>query len=171
MYLDACCFIDAVKQEVGTLPSDREDDVWHIKKLLEASSAGDIEVITSTLSIAECVAAYSGQIEVPKEVQDHFRRLLTSGQYVTLAPQTPKTGRIIQDLRWKHGIVLRGADSLHIATAIEREALEFVSTDERLKNPKLAAASEKLAAHNIKLIRAADTLELPDRFRQGAFDA
>lgn len=165
--MDACCFIDAVKQEVGSLPTDRTADAWHIKKLLEAHKAGDVEVITSTLSVAECVAVEASQVEVPQNVQEHFRRLITSGQFVNLAPQTPKTARIVQDLRWTHKIVLRGADALHLATAIEREAVEFLTTDDKLKSAKMSAALPQIIAAGVRMIRAADTIRLPDYMRQG----
>lgn len=167
VYLDSCCFIDVVKKAVGRLPDDRSDDVWHIKKLLEAHKAGDITVVTSFLSLAECVAVESGQDDVPPEVQENFRKLLTSGQYLILAPQTPRTGRLVQDLRWRMKIVLKGADALHIATALERDALEFVSADDRLRRPKMAEALTKLGAKGVRFIRGADTRLIPDRFLQG----
>jgi predicted nucleic acid-binding protein len=167
VYLDSCCFIDAVKEAVGSLPADRVDDVWHIKKLLEAHRAGIISIVTSTLSIAECVAVESGQVDVSREIQDHFRRLLTSGQYVFLAQQTPKTSRIIQELRWQSQIVLAGADALHVATALEVGACEFISTDDRIRKQKMQAAAAKLALRHIRLIRAAETRCIPDNLRQG----
>jgi hypothetical protein len=30
IYFDACCFIDAVKYDVGTLPAARDNDAWFI---------------------------------------------------------------------------------------------------------------------------------------------
>jgi predicted nucleic acid-binding protein len=167
IYMDACCFIDAVKEVVGILPSDRTDDVWHIKKLLEAHRLGDISVVTSTLSLAECVAVEAGQAVVPEKVQEQFRKLLTSGQYLSLAQQTPKTGRLVQELRWQHHLVLRGADVLHVATALERGAKEFISTDDRLKKSRMVEASTKLTPSGIRFIRASETHFVPDRLRQG----
>lgn len=165
--MDACCFIDAVKRVVGRLPGERDDDVWHIKTLLEASRAGEVEVITSFLSIAECLAIESGQASVPHDVQDHFRRLLTSGQYVTLAPATPRTAKMVQDLRWVHEVVVKGADGLHIATAMERRVTEFISTDECLSKPKMRDAASKLAPRELRLIRGSQTRSIPDHRRQG----
>jgi hypothetical protein len=72
VYLDSCCFIDAVKQSVGNLPDERDNDVWHIKKLLEAHRAGYIEVFTSILTLAECVAIEPAQESVPEDVQSQF---------------------------------------------------------------------------------------------------
>lgn len=170
VYMDACCFIDVVKQEVGILPTDRTDDAWHVKKLLEAHLAGDVMVMTSMLSLAECVALEHRQTDVPPEVQDLFRRFLTSGKFLVLAPQTPRTGRIAQDLRWKHKVVLKGADALHVATAIEISAFEFISTDDRLRRPNMVQVADQLGgAKGLRFIRAAHTRLVPDRFRQGNF--
>ena len=108
VYVDSCGFIDAVKQAVGKLPTGRDDDVWHIKKLMEAHRAGDVLVVTSFLTPAECVAIEPGQSIVPPEIQEQFRRLLDSGQYVALLQQTPRTAQISQDLRWRHNLVLAG---------------------------------------------------------------
>ena len=167
VYLDSCCFIDAVKASVGNLPSGRVDDVWHIKKLLEAHKAGEIVVVTSTLSIGECVAVEPGQAVVPANVQEIFRRLLTSGQFLVLQPQTPRTGQIVQDLRWKHNLVLKGQDALHIAAALEYGVREFVSTDDQLRKPRMILAAQKLANSGIRFIRAASTTSLPEHYRQG----
>ena len=80
--VNTCGFIDAVKQLVGVLPSDRDADVWHIKKLMEAHRNGKISVLTSYLTLAECVAIETGQETVPEDAKEQFRRLLNSGQYV-----------------------------------------------------------------------------------------
>jgi predicted nucleic acid-binding protein len=144
VYIDSCGFIDAVKQSVGVLPSDRDADVWHIKKLMGAHRNGEILVLTSYLTLAECVAIEVGQPIVPEDIKEQFRRLLNSGQYVELLHQTPRTGQIAQNLRWKHKLVLAGADALHFAAAIEAAVDEFITTDERLKKEKVAASIDAL---------------------------
>lgn len=167
VYVDLCGFIDAVKQEVGILPADRNDDVWHIKKLMEANRAGDISVVTSYLTLAECVAVEPGQAIVPADIQEHFRRLLNSGQYVSLLQQTPRTAQIAQNLRWQHNLVFGGPDALHLAAAIEVGAEEFITTDDRLKRPKIAPAIPLLGSMGVRLIRGAATGCLPDKYLQG----
>jgi len=167
VYIDSCGFIDAVKQSVGALPTDRDADVWHIKKLMEAHRKGDVSVLTSYLTAAECVAIQAGQTSVPENVQEHFRRLLTSGQYVELLQQTPRTAQISQNLRWKHGLVFGGPDALHFAAAIEASVDEFITTDERLKKPKVATSVEALGAIGLRLIRGSATQCLPAQYRQG----
>jgi predicted nucleic acid-binding protein len=167
VYIDSCGFIDVVKREVGKLPADREDDVWHVKQLLQAHRAGHVQVVTSYLTVAECVSVEQGQASVPEDVLANFRNLLNSGQYVHLLQQTPRTAVLAQNLRWKHNLVLGGADALHFAAAIEVSAIEFITTDDRLQKPKVAAAAEALAKEGLRLVRGAATLCLPDEYLQG----
>lgn len=164
VYMDSCCFIDVAKQAVGNLPTERDNDVWHIKKLLEAHRAADIIVYTSVLSIAECVATESGQANVPEDVQARFRNLLVNGQYVTLAQPTPRTGQIACDIRWNDHLVLSGADAMHIATALEIHADEMITSDGRL----MAGVAAHFAGNGrLRIISASDTACLPSRYRQG----
>jgi hypothetical protein len=132
---------------------------------MRAHKAGDVKLITSSLSIAECVAVEPGQLDVPDDVQEHFKTLITSGQYVSLAPMTPRTGDIIQNLRWGHQIVLKGADCLHMATALEQNSIEFITTDDRLKKTKMVDAATKLVG-KLRCNRAAGTLCLPPEYLQ-----
>lgn len=169
VYIDSCCFIDLVKHLVAKLPDSANPDAWYTKQLLQAHYDREIQVITSVLSIVECVGIEPGQAQVPTEVQAHFRRLLTSGQYLSLVQTTPRTGTIGQDLRWKHELVLGGPDAIHLASALEMKAAEFITNDSRLKKPKVAAAVPKLGAAGLKLIRASQTGQLPDKYRQGDF--
>lgn len=165
IYIDSCCFIDLVKHKVGNLPDTETADFWHTKKLFEAHKGGEVEVITSILSVAECVAMESGQAAVPADVQAQFRQLLTSGQYLNLRQTTPITGAFAQDLRWKHKLVFGGPDAIHFATALEANVVEFITNDARLKKPKVAAALMVLG--NAGLIKPSATGVLPDSYRQG----
>lgn len=54
LYIETTSFIDMAKEAVGTLPKDRDDDVWFSKKLLEANRDGKVTMYTATLTIAEC---------------------------------------------------------------------------------------------------------------------
>ena len=88
VYIDSCCFIDMVKTAVGTtLAGDRVSDVWHLKRLLEANRDKEVEVFTSTLTIAECT--HVGDHRPSDKVMAVFSDLLSSGQYVTLVQVTP----------------------------------------------------------------------------------
>jgi hypothetical protein len=44
VYIDTCCFIDLIRVEIGKgVDADKENDVWHVKKLLEAHRDGELE--------------------------------------------------------------------------------------------------------------------------------
>lgn len=168
IYIDSCCLIDLVKHEVLKLPDTATADFWYTKQLLQAHRDGEVQVVTSILSAAECVGVEPGQTEVPPEAQALFRRLLTSGQYLHLRQTTPRTGLIGQDLRWKHKLVLGGPDAIHIATAIEAQVAEFLTNDGRLRGKKVAAAIPKLtSAYGMRIITPSKTGYLPDRYKQG----
>ncbi|MGO9400763.1 MAG: type II toxin-antitoxin system VapC family toxin [Xanthobacteraceae bacterium] len=165
IYLDSCCFIDMVKHEVGiALSSDRENDVWHMKQLLQAARDGETAVFTSTLAIAECTTA-DGQ--VTDKIKDVFTRLLTSGQYVVLVQPTPFIMADARDLRWVHSLTLRGADAVHIASALDRKCEEYITTDDQAKK---LAAKQKLSSMGLRVICGRETTCLPQKYRQGSFN-
>ena len=102
------------------MPPSRNADVWFLWKMLEAHKEKDIEVFTSVLTIAECTHA-DGNSE--QKVRELCTRLLMSGQYVTLVQPTPFIGADARDLRWIHGIALKGADALHVASGLDRKSV------------------------------------------------
>lgn len=161
VYLDSCCFIESVKSELGTAEKGRDNDLWHIRKLLEASKNGDIEVITSYLTIAECRGKGTAQSD---EVKRLIRSILSSGKVVKLAQLTKGTAERARDLSWVDELNLDGADAIHVATALITGCREFLSFDRKPKGPlKFAKELKKLG-----LIAAepASTSILPPDYRQ-----
>jgi hypothetical protein len=159
LYLDACCFIDLAKQSIGTLPESRGDHVWFTWKLLEANKDGELEVYTSTLTIAECTHADGN---MSQRVRELFIRLLTTGQYVKLVQPTPFVAADGRDLRWTYGITLRGADYVHVASGLTVKATEFLTTDDGILKE-----ATKISARGMRVVVPALTAMLPDRYRQG----
>lgn len=166
VYLDSCCFIDYVKKEVGALPSDRENDSWFVKQILEAHKRGILVAKTSLMAIGECLSIEKGETSVAEDAKDLFRRLLTSGQYVRLIHPTPRTPRLMQSFRWDHGLVLGAVDAMHFASAIEAQCSEFITSDDRLKNAKVAAAIAVLGGMGLRMISAPSTASLPTNVTQ-----
>lgn len=159
LYMDSTCFIDMAKNAVGTLPDGLNNDVWFCKKLLEAHRDGKIEVFTAVLTIAECQHA-DGICD--EKVQRLFKSLLTSGQFVFLVQDTPIIADRARNLRWTYKLAFKGADSLHIASALEMGCSEFVTSDEDI----LSHANEALKL-GIRIIHPHETSILPDEYRQG----
>jgi predicted nucleic acid-binding protein len=161
VYFDACCFIDAVKHTLKlSLDSDRLKDVWHIKQLLQAHRDGEVQVYTSTLSIAECTHVEG---DSSQRVRTEFNNLLMSGQYLVLVQPTPFIMTDARDLRWGKAIALRGADAVHVASALDRKCDEFITTD-KIAGKLNANASIKTAG--LRAVAARDTRSLPDKYRQ-----
>lgn len=167
VYLDSTCFIDMAKHEAKILDNaGRANDVWYLKKLLEAHKAKEVKVYTSMFSASECVAIEQGQRQVSEETKEYFHRLFMSGQYLVLIQPTPFITERSQSLRWDHEIVLSGADSLHIASAIEHQCGEFITTDKRIQREKIKKAIPKLNELGLRVIRGSETSALPASYHQ-----
>ncbi len=161
IYLDACCFIDMVKETVGhALSGDRKADVWFLKQITQACRDGELNVYTSVISIAECTHADG---DMSAAVKARFEALLMSGQYVKLVQPTPFIAMDARDLRWRHGLSLRGADAIHVASALDRKCEEFITTDGQIK--KMAAGATLLRL-GLRVLRASETQCLPGKYRQ-----
>ncbi|HUF04356.1 MAG TPA: PIN domain-containing protein [Aridibacter sp.] len=162
VYLDTCCFIESVKSEVGNAQPGRESDIWYIKQLLEASKNGDIEVITSYLTIAEFRGVGA---PLTDEIKRIIRSVMSSGKIVKLAQLSRGTAELARDLHWVHSINLGGADAVHVATALNTECKEFISFDGgKRKSPlKFFAELKKLG---ILAVEPARTTFLPPEYRQ-----
>jgi hypothetical protein len=121
---------------------------------------GEIDVFTSILAVGECTHAGG---EVSQKARTTFQSLLLSGQYVKLVQPTPFIAQDARDLRWRHGIAVRGVDAVHTASALDRKCEEFVTTGNQAK--KLAAKTT-LATLGMRVIRASETQCLPAQYRQ-----
>lgn len=158
VYLDSCCFIDMAKESVGLLPTSRTQDVWYCWKFLEANKDGEIDVLTSILTIAECTHA-AGNSE--SRVRDLFTRVLMSGQYVKLVQPTPFIAADARDLRWQHGLSLKGADALHVASALSLKATDFLTTDTRIIGNQVG-----IGLLGLQVMTPSKTTCLPLKYRQ-----
>lgn len=159
VYVDTCSFVDLVK---GGGAADKENDIWHLKRLMEAHRDGEVLLFTSTLTIAEC--RHAGASPPPEAVKSQFTRLLMSGQYVRLVQMTPFIAQDARDLSWAHGINLRGADSIHVASAIESKCEELLTSDRRMG--RVGQHADTLARFGLVCREARDTQCLPQRYRQ-----
>ena len=161
----ACCFIELVKHKTGkSLEQGRENEVWFVDSLLMENFDGEIEVYTSTLSVAECTHAAN---DISEEVQELFVRFLISGQYLTLIEPDVFVAEDARDLKWKHKISLSGADALHVASALSMECKEFLTIDEKRKGPIHQA--DKIRALGMAVIKPSQTGLLSDKYRQNNF--
>ena len=163
VYLDACCFIEVVKAEKTNSPGQSaSNEVWYLKRLMQAHRDRELTLYTSAITIAEAV--HIGKTPVPQDVQNRFEALLTSGQYVHLVQTTPFICEDARNLRWIDQVALRGADSLHLASAINRNCSEFVTMDSRFE--RIQEWNSKLSAKGIVASLPSTTKSLPDKYLQ-----
>jgi len=164
-YMDACSFIDMAKHQFGKQATATEDDLWHLRKLMEAARNGELEIYTSTLTVAECThicGPDDPRVEVPEDVKVLFKKMLTSGQVVRLVQDTLLVTERARDLFWDHKIYFRGADAIHVASALEAKCTELVTTDAPMLKWK-----DAMAARGLRIIPARETELLPAHYRQG----
>jgi hypothetical protein len=156
--MDACCFIELALQSIGRNDTARDNDLWFLKELLNAAADEEIEVLTSTLSIAECSHAKG---DISDDVKSLFKRFLTSGRYVFLIQDSVLVAEKARNLRWVHGLAFGGADSIHLASAMELKCEEFLTWDNQ---PHANATALNDLALPVRFPR--DTRCLPDKYRQ-----
>ncbi|HVG28681.1 MAG TPA: PIN domain-containing protein [Pyrinomonadaceae bacterium] len=165
VYIDTCCLIDALQHREGmALSPDKQNDVWHIQQILRAGLAGDLEVITSTLTIAEFRRVKS-DVPPSKELKRLIRSILLSGRVITLAQMTQGIAERARDLDWVDEISLKGADAIHVATALVTGCKEFYTADGR--GPLKPAVITKLSKFRLRSVRPSDARLLPNEYRQG----
>ena len=166
IYIETCPIIDVIKGRTsGYLTEDRKNDLWYTETSLQAALDGEIEVVTSMLTIAECRRAKQDKPPT-EEMKRVIRSVLTSGKIFNLAELTQSIAEKARDLEWEDGVNLKGADAVHIATALKTGCKEFFTSDGR--GPLNNAAT--ILTLGLKVIRPAQTLALPSDYKQGHLD-
>jgi len=162
IYIDACPIIDLVKHRLQMQSADdRQRDAWFTDRLIQAAKLQKIELFTSTLTIAECTHVQDQKKD--KAAQPFFLGVLASGKSgfalvqpsVTIAEQA-------RNLRWIHGLALKGADAIHVASALAMKCDEFITTDGK----GLLKRAEALAKLNLSVCRPSGSKLLPPEFLQ-----
>lgn len=161
IYLDSAPLIDLVKIRVGVKPTGSvETDVWTLNRLLAAGRAGEVALFTSTLTVAECThVSDPAKLEAAKPF---FLGLLASGKGgIAFIQPTFTIAERARNLRWVHDLSFKGADALHVASAIHLGCREIITGD-----GKIIKASQLLQAMGVRTCRAGDTALLPSKYRQ-----
>jgi predicted nucleic acid-binding protein len=161
IYIDACPVIDLVKFRLQMHSADdRQKDSWFMDRIIKAAKQDKIKLFTSTLTIAECTHVQDQKKD--KDAQPFFLGLLASGKSgFALVQPTVTIAENARNLRWLHGLALKGADAIHVSSALAMKCDEFITTDERLL--KCAECLEKL---NLHTCRPSETKLLPAEFLQ-----
>lgn len=118
VYIDTCVFINVIKRETPFWPGSL--------KMLLAAERGDIQLVASTLVLAE-VASWNGEVD-PRKRDQVIEQYLTNAdiQWYELDLFVVEETRRLCD-----SFEMRGADAAHLATAIRARADYLVSNDKR----------------------------------------
>ncbi len=162
IYIEACPLIDMAEYETTGVKDARENDVWFCKQALAAARAGKLAVFTSMLSVAECTTIKQGLPSPPDDVRLFYDMLLTSGKSgMNVVGLRMAIAVRARSLRWLQGINLKGADTVHVATALEMGCRELWTRDGRIWN-----ARTKLKQFNLTVTRPSGTTVLPEEYKQ-----
>lgn len=162
-YVDSCSLIDLVKfhLEMPASSGDRRQDAWFMDRIIQAAKQKRIDLFTSTLTIAECT--HVNDPIKDKEAQPFFIGLLASGKSGFALVQTTVTiAQNARNLRWVHGVSLKGADAIHVASALAMGCDELITNDNKLLDQHAAT----LAKLNLRVCRPGNTGLLPAEFLQ-----
>lgn len=176
IYIDACPLIDLgqAKSGVAVPVADTEkakaaaerikNSVWFCQQALRAARAKKLKILTSFLSIAECTSISDGTQSLtspPDEIKRFYDMLLLSGRSgIELVPITQFIATRARDLRWISNINLKGADTIHVASAMQMKCAELWTRDGRIWSNR-----EKLAQLGLNVVTPYETRYLPDEFR------
>ncbi len=155
--MDSCCFIDVAKYDLGHKDkidhlADKEEHIKACIKMLDDAKKGNIRVLTGNITISEC-QHLSGFVD--EEIKRLFRSILTSGRIVRIVADSIFIAERARNLMWDYQIKLGGADAHHVATALESNCSEFITSDKGIL--KWASEIEKLG---LKVIRGEHSKEL-----------
>ena len=158
VYFDSNILIELAKQRLNLHDPLRANDLWFFQQMLKASQANEMRLFTSSLTIAECI--HVDQV-YDAATQAFFTGVLLSGSMVTLVQSSVFVAEYARDLRWKHNILLKPMDSLHVSSALDAGCAEMLTWDTGISNPNRAAQIAGLKGLNLSVILPHETSSLP----------
>jgi predicted nucleic acid-binding protein len=131
VYWDACAWIALIQQE--KIRDDKgqiiEDRYSMCRSVIEVAEKGQIEIATSTLSLAEVNKNPAGTKTGEDKIAAFFER-----DYVLLVNLDTAVGERARELMQAGFAGLKPADACHLASAITASVEEFHTFDTRLLN-------------------------------------
>ena len=142
-YWDSDCFLGWLKAE--------DDKVQLCRQVLNRAESGDIQILTSALTIAE-VLNLRGHDKIEKDrrqqVIDFFKK-----SFITPISITRRIAESSRELVWDYGV--KPKDALHVATALHSKVVLFNTFDAGLKSKSRVFGSPEM-------IIEAPSLDEPD---------
>lgn len=158
IYSDANPIIELAKLTKNTHDPAREPDLRMMERLLKAANNNEISLFTSSISVAECVAAGN---DYGDDIKKFFIGVLTSGAMFKLVQDSIFVTEQARDLRWIHHVKLSGMDAIHVASAMEAKCTEFLTWDDGI-----ASNAQFLLSQGIRVITPSQTQFLPPLYMQ-----
>jgi predicted nucleic acid-binding protein len=142
----------------------------------QAAEDGHLEVYTSSITLSECAHLKDNsdpshlKVVMDEKAQEFFKNLLSSGTLIKLVQDSIFVAEQARDLMWKHGIVLKGMDAIHVASALDAGCKEFLTWDMDMGNQKTAQKIIKLQELGMKVIQPCQSTLLPPQYSQERLD-
>ena len=108
-YWDSCVILGWLKGE--------QDKIDECRAGIKAAEKGDIQIITSSLTLAE-VLHLKGKDKIPKADREKVRGFFEN-DYIALYDVDRTIAELAQDVVWDHGIAPK--DAIHVAIREERD--------------------------------------------------
>jgi predicted nucleic acid-binding protein len=107
-----------------------QDYVDIVRPFFQAVERGEIEVVTSTVTLLEVLVhpLKQGDVKLAHEYND----VLLSSPHIEMVPVTPATSQAAAELRASSS--LKTPDAIHMATAMNHHADAFLTGDRDFKN-------------------------------------
>ncbi|HVX33289.1 MAG TPA: PIN domain-containing protein [Solirubrobacterales bacterium] len=106
-YWDTCCFLGYLKEE--------EDKIVQCEAGMREAAEGKLEIVTSTITLAETLYLVKDGRPVPAETREKVRRLFEN-EFILLAEVDRRTAELAQEVVWDHDVAAK--DAIHVATAV-----------------------------------------------------
>lgn len=153
----------------AAMEDGRLNEAWFVERLLEAAKDEEIRLITSTIALVECISAGEDfPTPIADETKQLFSDFLWSGVYIELVPFDPFVAERARNLRWLDGVKIKNQDAIHVATALMEGAVEFLTTDDKLKK-RYAPLIEQARNDGMSTIVPSETGHLSEERRSADF--
>lgn len=155
VYFDANIFIEVVKNKLNFPLTHSVTEVEYAHDLFQRHANGEIQISTSMLTLAEVVKTGNDPDGKSQKVKNEIHGLLASGTYCHLLATEYLTAIKARDLIWD-GAGTKGADGIHLASAIRHGCAEFIT----FNTNDFQAKKARIEKHGIKCITPSESSAL-----------
>jgi predicted nucleic acid-binding protein len=133
-YWDSSCYLAWLKPEPDRVDGCRE--------VIRAGERGEVQIVSSTISLTEVIKLNKGPIAIPKEAEEKISSFFKQ-EYIVIVQLTRFIAEQARALIWTYP-ALRPKDAIHAATAIYGKIetlhtfdVDFLPLDSVIGDPKL----------------------------------